>query len=411
MDHFIFPISLLIIRTHLLPSGGSSLFTYGMEQFQFGRGDNNYERGSIYEMQMRDDKYLKATRSLPKSAQLPMNVSVTMTLESISDIQTTYAVIDLYMSEFWNAGEIHDTSYKGAKNTSTKRNKIKLSGEGSQAYTWTTDTYFLLAKHVKYYTEAQYLVLERDGFVHRDRKIRIEAPCTLTVLYFPFDNSQCRILLSSYGFHTEELRLRWSPDAVIFPYQYDSLKELGFIMNGIEVLSYEAPYGPVAYDILEAQLNFTRLSSVYLYQVYIPAASLVVMSWVPFWLTEEKCGTPARASIGVMTVLSMLTICSNVKNVGGAVSRNVSLLDIWMWVSFGLVVLAMLQFAMADFHRTDDRVIFLGVGRRHKDMTKRKIDRVARIVFPLTYFIFNAGYWIYVEYIKALAKKTTVTES
>ena len=66
---------------------------------------------------------------------------------------------------------------------------------------------------------------------------------------------------------------------------------------------------------------------------------------------------------------------------------------------------------MADFHRTDDRVIFLGVGRRHKDMTKRKIDRVARIVFPLTYFIFNAGYWIYVEYIKALAKKTTVTES
>ena len=59
----------------------------------------------------------------------------------------------------------------------------------------------------------------------------------------------------------------------------------------------------------------------FLYQkVYIPAASLVVMSWVPFWLTEEKCGTPARASIGVMTVLSMLTICSNVKNVGGAVS-------------------------------------------------------------------------------------------
>ena len=105
------------------------------------------------------------------------------------------------------------------------------------------------------------------------------------------------------------------------------------------LLSVSAQYGPLTYDILEAKLNFTRLSSVYLYQVYIPAASLVIMSWVPFWLTEEKCGTPARASIGVMTVLSMLTICSNVKNAGGAVSWTIHT-SMWtnFWATWFLVV-------------------------------------------------------------------------
>ena len=77
-------------------------------------------------------------------------------LESITDIQTTYAVIDLYMSEEWNTGE-----------RDPKGTKVKLSGPGSDGYAWTTDTYFLLAKRVKYYPESQNFIMDNHGNVHR----------------------------------------------------------------------------------------------------------------------------------------------------------------------------------------------------------------------------------------------------
>ncbi|XP_063716754.1 uncharacterized protein LOC134844149 [Symsagittifera roscoffensis] len=143
----------------------------GMDRVEF-RNEND-QRGSIVEMQRRDDNYLRATKSLPKTATLPMNVSVTMSLETISEIRTTHAVIDLYMSEMWNAGEtISGHPPQKQNNTSSPSRhpkKVKLSGEGSDTYTWTTDTYFLLAKHVKYYTESQYLVIKSDGNIHRGK--------------------------------------------------------------------------------------------------------------------------------------------------------------------------------------------------------------------------------------------------
>ena len=46
-----------------------------------------------------------------------------------------------------------------------------------------------------------------------------------------------------------------------------------------------APYGPVAYDILEAQLNFTRLSSVYLYQVI---TAIIIAILIPVFSTMAK---------------------------------------------------------------------------------------------------------------------------
>ena len=62
------------------------------------------------------------------------------------------------MTEEWNTGEI-DPNGDGAV--------VKLSGPGSDGYAWTTDTYFLLAKSVKYYPESQNFRLDPEGNVHR----------------------------------------------------------------------------------------------------------------------------------------------------------------------------------------------------------------------------------------------------
>ena len=57
----------------------------------------------------------------------------------------------------------------------------------------------------------------------------------------------------------------------------------------------------------EALISLRRISSIYLYQVYVPAASLVLVSWVTFWINGDKTGTPARlVIIGNGSILYLL---------------------------------------------------------------------------------------------------------
>ena len=58
--------------------------------------------------------------------------------------------------------------------------------------------------------------------------------------------------------------------------------------------TYVTTYQKSTFVILEAMIGLRRVSSIYLYQVYVPAASLVIVSWVTFFINGDKTGTPAR---------------------------------------------------------------------------------------------------------------------
>jgi len=52
------------------------------------------------------------------------------------------------------------------------------------------------------------------------------------------------------------------------------------------------------------KLFFARNIGHYIIQIYLPSSLIVILSWVSFWL--DKTFAPARVSLGITTVLTMV---------------------------------------------------------------------------------------------------------
>ncbi|XP_077870362.1 glycine receptor subunit alpha-2-like [Saccoglossus kowalevskii] len=79
---------------------------------------------------------------------------------------------------------------------------------------------------------------------------------------------------------------------------------------------------------------------------YVPSFLLVILSWVSFWLSIDA--TPARASLGITTVLTLTTLSSSARTQLPKVSYTKAI-DIWMLVCSFFVFAALLEFAVASY--------------------------------------------------------------
>ena len=195
-------------------------------------------------------------------------------------------------------------------------------------------------------------------------------------------------------------------------------------------------------------------------QVYFPAALIVILSWTIFWINLQA--TPARASLGVTTVLTMLTLATqstsqNAKHVNGKVTA----IDIYLWACFVFVIFAMLEFAMSDFTthnvkpRKDsgknrksnsevakkprtisllanypseysapisEREAMMNYGRKQSIVQSMKnkesreralnvINNSARLLFPLFFLLFNVAYWITLFILVSMNESRTKEET
>ena len=62
-------------------------------------------------------------------------------------------------------------------------------------------------------------------------------------------------------------------------------------------------------------------------QVYIPSILVVILSWVSFWINVE--GSPARVSLGLLTVLTTTTMSAGARASLPRVSY-IKAVDVWM---------------------------------------------------------------------------------
>ena len=63
-----------------------------------------------------------------------------------------------------------------------------------------------------------------------------------------------------------------------------------------------------AYPCLMFQFKMRRDIGYFLIQVYVPSILIVILSWVSFWINVDA--SPARVSIGLLTVLTTTTMSS-----------------------------------------------------------------------------------------------------
>ena len=91
----------------------------------------------------------------------------------------------------------------------------------------------------------------------------------------------------------------------------------------------------------DATFIFKRRLMFYVYGFYLPVTLVVLLSWVSFWIDPES--TPARVSLGVITILAMGNFLH-----GGGAAPSVSYataLDVYIITCFVFVFASLLEYA------------------------------------------------------------------
>ena len=96
--------------------------------------------------------------------------------------------------------------------------------------------------------------------------------------------------------------------------------------------------------MLFADFRFRRRLTSYLSGYYLPAAFIVILSWVNFWILPES--TPARTSLCAITVLSMTSFLQSDTVVKASYSTA---LGIYTFGCFVFVFFSLIEFAIVHY--------------------------------------------------------------
>lgn len=141
---------------------------------------------------------------------------------------------------------------------------------------------------------------------------------------------------------------------------------------------YAVCFLSVTYTCLKLELFLHRNLGYYIIQVYIPSFLIVILSWVSFWLNVDS--TPARISLGLLTVLTMTTQSQGAKASLPRVSY-IKAIDIWMSTCLLFVFAALIEFAYVNvLARVDQRKVNSVTSK----LNEAKEDEVSYQLFVLS---------------------------
>uniref|UniRef100_A0A3Q2QLB0 Gamma-aminobutyric acid type A receptor subunit alpha6a n=1 Tax=Fundulus heteroclitus TaxID=8078 RepID=A0A3Q2QLB0_FUNHE len=317
---------------------------------------------------------------------------------------------------------------------------------------WTPDTFFRNSKKSISHnmtTPNKLFRIMQNGTVLYTMRLTISAECPMRLMDFPMDGHACPLRFGSYAYTNSEIIFTWRkglkgsvecPKESMSLLQYDLV---GQILSSEITKSNTGHYSvQVVHFLLQRKLGY------YLIQTYIPLIMIVVLSQVSFWINKES--VPARTVAGVTTVLTMTTLSISARQSLPKVAYATAM-DWFIAVCFAFVASALVEFAAVNYFATlqanrlnkkrarQDRLEVLAAGSDDDDTIstdsglreglKRRnhsvsyseagdipsvpiflqqgsafpqipqlagtspIDLYARILFPLTFALFNLGYW------------------
>ncbi|VDM58418.1 unnamed protein product [Angiostrongylus costaricensis] len=120
-----------------------------------------------------------------------------------------------------------------------------------------------------------------------------------------------------------------------------------------------------SYSRLLLLFIFDRESGFYMLQIFVPAALVVVISWVSFWISRDSA--PSRTIIGVMTVLTETHLMTGTNRRLPPVAY-VKAVDVYLGFCYLLVVFALIEYACVAYSKkkNEDR-------RRREKKTEQKL--------------------------------------
>ncbi|XP_077979472.1 glycine receptor subunit alpha-2-like [Glandiceps talaboti] len=297
---------------------------------------------------------------------------------------------------------------------------------------WKPDSYFVNqrrgAVHDVIMQNSQMRVF-KDGHIFYDLRLSLTLTCFMELQRFPIDKQVCNIIFESFGYTSKDVIFEWNTRGVTM----DNILMADFIIGDPSMSEELQKYPFGVYSRLKSTFVLERKLIFYILEHYVPSTLLVILSWVSFWIGTQS--TPARASIGITTVLTLTTLTSGTR-VNLPKVAYVKAIDIWMFTCSFFVFAALLEFAIVMYldklctgkhkkntslrHQEDQSTSLelkkrpLPVQNPHTreeieilpptdgDVKEGKlknialdIDKISRFLFPAIFVFFNIVYWLY----------------
>lgn len=108
-----------------------------------------------------------------------------------------------------------------------------------------------------------------------------------------------RFDLPTDGYSAKDLQYNWKPGNDSFQLS-DLINLPTFKIKGHAQSKYEQTLTTGTFTRIVCEIFFERSIGYYMYQIYVPAFLIVVISWVPFWLDQKD--NHARVGLGSTAV-------------------------------------------------------------------------------------------------------------
>uniref|UniRef100_A0A3Q0R6H0 Gamma-aminobutyric acid type A receptor subunit alpha6a n=1 Tax=Amphilophus citrinellus TaxID=61819 RepID=A0A3Q0R6H0_AMPCI len=281
---------------------------------------------------------------------------------------------------------------------------------------WTPDTFFRNSKKSISHnmtTPNKLFRIMQNGTVLYTMRLTISAECPMRLMDFPMDGHSCPLRFGSYAYTSSEIIFTWRKGPVASvecPKESMSLLQYDLVGQTLSSEIFKSNTGH--YSVQVVHFHLQRKLGYYLIQTYIPLIMVVVLSQVSFWINKES--VPARTVAGITTVLTMTTLSISARQSLPKVAYATAM-DWFIAVCFAFVASPQegLKRRNHSVSRSEQgrfrlQPIFLQQGSAIPQIPQlagtSPIDAYARILFPLTFALFNLVYW-YIYLVKDTMEK------
>ncbi|XP_070558022.1 glycine receptor subunit alpha-1-like isoform X2 [Ptychodera flava] len=388
-------------------------------------GNKRYKE-TLYSV-IKDEDYDPELR--PNAGGPPVNISVFVyitSIHSLSEVSMDYGAT-LVLSLQWDDPRF---AFNGTEDIDLR------SGSKLVDKIWTPDLYFVNVKEGKLHEitmSNKHMRIMPAGRILYDMRVSLILICHLHLHRFPMDRQRCGLEIESFGYTIRDMQLDWDPHTGVVMAPEVTMSE--FNVGDPNNIKTTVEYPAVGkFDKLTCSFSLHRQLIFYVMEHYAPSFLLVILSWVSFWLSVEA--TPARASLGITTALTLTTLSSSARAQMARVSYTKAI-DIWMLVCLIFVFAALLEFAVASYLAKHTEAIYSSdsysessIPLRHLELKEytsvrpellrndlrinmddvrpesprearrrsykrlsRTIDKYSRGFFPLAFLFFNSVYW------------------
>ncbi|RNA13243.1 gamma-aminobutyric acid receptor subunit beta isoform X16, partial [Brachionus plicatilis] len=297
------------------------------------------------------DKLLKGydKRLRPNYAGPPVEVGITININninSVSEVNMDYTM-DMFFRQMWTDRRL---SFDGVSEL--------VIGSDMLHKIWVPDTYIANDRKTYFHkatVKNKFIRINPDGQVLYSMRMTVTAACPMDFRYFPMDHQECDLEIESYGFRMEDIKYKWAAglnSSAVDVAPNIELPQLKY--KEYKLIERQFRLSTGLYSRLTMKLFFSRSLGYFITQIYIPSTLIVALSWVSFWL--DRTAAPARVSLGITTVLTMVTFIWST-NASLPKISYIKGIDVYLVCCFFMTFASVIEYAMVSYvhHRNERR--------------------------------------------------------